>query len=602
MKSLLIISLFAILLMSCSTSTQTDQKTQTAVAGKNDALAKLFENYYEERLQLFPLEATQQGDNRYNDLLPVDISKEFIEKTRQFYQDNLTNIQAIDRESLSEEDKIAYDTFKREMEVQLEGFAFHPEYIPFQQFWGLPLTFGQLGSGESIQPFKTVKDYEDWLKRMSAFTIWGDSAIVNFRKGIEAGVVLPKSLVEKMIPQMNDLLVKDANQSLFYSPINKFPADFSEADKTRLTVAYKKAILEEIVPTYQKLGNFLQKEYLAKARTSSGINELPQGKEMYAYQVKVWTTTDKTPDEIYETGKQEVARIRSEMEKVKEQVGFKGTLNDFFAHLKKDKQFYPYSKSGEVLADFNAILAKIEPNLKKMFNKTPQTKFEVRQTEKFREASASAEYNPGAPDGSRPGIFYVPIPNANEFNKTSGMESLFLHEAIPGHHYQISLQQENENLYEFQRFSWYGAYGEGWALYCESLGKELGLYTDPYQYMGALGDEMHRAIRLVVDVGLHTKGMSREEAIKYMMDNEPISEQGATAEIERYMAIPGQALSYKIGALKIRELREKYEKQLGNKFNLSEFHDEFLKDGGMPLDVLETKMDAWAAKQANKQI
>jgi uncharacterized protein (DUF885 family) len=597
MKSLLTLILFAIFLMSCSTSTQTDQKAQTAVAGKNANLAKLFEEYYEERLKLFPLEATQQGDNRYNDLLPIDISQEFIEKTRQFYQDNLTKIKAIDRENLSEEDKIAYDTFKREMEVQLEGIAFHPEYIPFQQFWGLPLTFGQLGSGESSQPFKTVKDYEDWLKRISAFTIWSDSAIVNFRKGIEAGIVLPKSLVEKMIPQMNDLVVKDPAQSLFYSPIKKFPADISEADKTRLTAAYKKAIMEEIVPAYQKMGTFLQKEYLPKARTTSGIDVLPQGKEMYAYQVKVWTTTNKTPDEIYKTGKQEVARIRSEMEKVKEQVGFKGTLDEFFAYLKKDKQFYPYTTSEEVLADFNAILAKIEPNLKKMFNKTPQTKFEVRQTEKFREASASAEYNPGAPDGSRPGIFYVPIPNAKEFNKTSGMESLFLHEAIPGHHYQISLQQENENLYEFQRFSWYGAYGEGWALYCESLGKELGLYTDPYQYMGALGDEMHRAIRLVVDVGLHTKGMTREEAIKYMMENEPISEQGATAEIERYMAIPGQALSYKIGALKIRELREKYEKQLGTKFSLSSFHDEFLKDGGMPLDVLETKMDAWAAKQ-----
>jgi uncharacterized protein (DUF885 family) len=316
------------------------------------------------------------------------------------------------------------------------------------------------------------------------------------------------------------------------------------------------------------------------------------------YLVKTWTTTNKTPEEIYQTGLAEVARIRGEMEKVKSQVGFTGTLDEFFVHLKTDQKFYPYTQASEVLDDFRKIQAKIEPHLEKMFTNTPETGFEIRQTEQFREASASAEYNPGSVDGSRPGIFYVPIPDARQFNITSGMESLFLHEAIPGHHYQVSLQQENTSLHKFQRFGWYGAYGEGWALYCESLGNELGLYTDPYQYMGALGDEIHRAIRLVVDVGLHTKGMTREQAIKYMMDNEPISEQGATAEIERYMAIPGQALSYKIGALKIRELRKKYEKQLGSDFSLSAFHDEFLKDGAMPLDVLERKMDAWAEKQA----
>ncbi len=231
-----------------------------------------------------------------------------------------------------------------------------------------------------------------------------------------------------------------------------------------------------------------------------------------------------------------------------------------------------------------------------MFGRTPKTKFEIKQTEAFRAASASAEYNQGSADGTRPGIFYVPILDATTFNITSGMESLFLHEAIPGHHYQISLQQEDTSLPKFRRFAWYGAMGEGWALYCESLGKELGLYTDPYQHMGALGDEIHRGIRLVVDVGMHLKGMTREQAIKYMTDNEAITEQGATAEIERYMAIPAQALSYKIGALKIRELREKYKAQLGDKFSLSAFHDELLKDGVMPLDVMESKMDAWAAK------
>jgi uncharacterized protein (DUF885 family) len=258
----------------------------------------------------------------------------------------------------------------------------------------------------------------------------------------------------------------------------------------------------------------------------------------------------------------------------------------------------PFKNADEVLAAFKAIQSKIDPNLKKVFNNTPKTGFEIRRTEAFREASASAEYMQGTADGSRPGVFYVPIPDATKFNLTSGMESLFLHEAIPGHHYQVSLQQENQSIPKFMRFGWYGAYGEGWALYTESLGKELGLYTDPYQYLGALGDEMHRAIRLVVDVGIHTKGWSREEALNYMLQNEAISKDGAIAEIERYMAIPGQALSYKIGALKIRELRSKYASALGVKFKLADFHDQVLKNGCLPLSVLEETLDAWANKLA----
>lgn len=292
-----------------------------------------------------------------------------------------------------------------------------------------------------------------------------------------------------------------------------------------------------------------------------------------------------------------MARIRHLQDSVKNVVGFKGDLQAFFEFMKADKRFTPYKKPAEVLAAFETIHKTIEPNLEKMFNHVPKTAFEIRQTEAFRAASASAEYNPGSPDGSRPGIFYVPILDATTFNTTSGMESLFLHEAIPGHHYQISLQQEDTTLPDFRRFGGNNAYVEGWALYCESLGKELGLFTDPYQYVAALGDEIHRAIRLVVDVGLHTKNMTREEAIKYMMSNEAAGEQYATMEIERYMAIPGQALGYKIGALKIAELRNKYQRELGKDFSLADFHDNILKDGALPLDVLERKMDDWAVKQ-----
>jgi uncharacterized protein (DUF885 family) len=285
------------------------------------------------------------------------------------------------------------------------------------------------------------------------------------------------------------------------------------------------------------------------------------------------------------------------MDSVKNAVGFKGDLKAFFEYMRKDKKFMPYKTPEEVLGAFKNIQARIEPHLKDMFGRVPKMKFEIRQTEAFRAASAAAEYKPGTPDGKRPGIFYVPILDATTFNTTSGMESLFLHEAIPGHHFQMSLQLEDTTLPTFRRFLWYGAYGEGWALYCESLGKELGLYTDPYQYMGALGDEIHRAIRLVVDVGMHTKNMTREQAIAYMMENEAINEQGATAEIERYMAMPAQALSYKIGALKIRELRNKYSQELGSKFSLAAFHDEFLHFGCMPLELVEKNMDVWAASK-----
>lgn len=318
---------------------------------------------------------------------------------------------------------------------------------------------------------------------------------------------------------------------------------------------------------------------------------------MYKFMVKQNTTTDKTPEEIYQLGLREMARISGIMDSIKNKVGFKGDMKAFFEYMKTDPKFMPYKTPKEVLDAFENIHQRMQPNLKKLYTKVPKTPFEIRQTEAFRAASASAEYNNGSADGSRPGIFYVPILDATKFNITSGMESLFLHEAIPGHHYQISLAQENTSLPKFRRFEVDNAYAEGYALYCESLGKELGLYTDPYQHMGALGDEMHRAIRLVVDVSIHSKNMTREQAIKYMMDHEAIDEHGATAEIERYMTNPGQALGYKIGALKIRELRSRYEKQLGSKFDIAAFHEQLLKDGSMPLSVLESNMDAWAAKQ-----
>ncbi len=592
MKKLVLYSAAFFAFFSACKLSNTNQQNQD-----NKELSALFDKYYEERLQLYPLEATAIGDPRYNDKLYVDFTDDYRKKLKEFYNRYLVYVTRFDREQLNANDQISYDIFKREMELNLEGFKFHTNYIPTNQFWGMTLDFGELGSGAGNQPFKTVKDYEDWLKRMDGFSTWTDSAIIYFRKGIAANYVLSKALVQKMIPQMDAMLVNDVTKSLFYGPINKLPKEFSDADKKRLTDAFTISIQKNILTSYKTLGDFLKNEYLPKARNTSGISALPNGAALYEYDIALWTTTAKTADEIYNTGLSEVKRIRDLMDSVKNTVGFKGDLKAFFEFMKTDKQFTPYKTPEEVLNAFHAIHTKMEPNLKTMFGRVPKSKFEIRQTEAFRAASASAEYNPGSPDGSRPGIFYIPILDATKFNTTSGMESLFLHEAIPGHHYQGSLQMENEKLPKFRRFLWYGAYGEGYALYCESLGKELGLYTDPYQYMGALGDEIHRAIRLVVDPGIHVKGMTREAAIKYMMDNEAISEEAATAEIERYMAIPGQALSYKIGALKIRELRNKYQEQLGDHFKLSAFHDEFLKDGCLPLEIVEKKMDAWAAKQ-----
>ena len=366
-----------------------------------------------------------------------------------------------------------------------------------------------------------------------------------------------------------------------------------------MTSAYSKAISERINPAYRKLHDFIRTEYLPKCRVTAGLYAVPTGKERYAYLVRHWTTTDLTPDEIHQIGLSEVRRIRAEMEKVKTQVGFKGDLPAFFDYVRTDAKFHPFKTEEEVLEAYRAVEKRLQANLPKFFGVVPKSKFEVRATEKFRAAGASEEYKQSAPDGSRPGIFFVPVPDASKYNNTR-MESLFLHEAIPGHHFQVSLQQEQEALPEFRKYLYYGAYGEGWALYTESLGKELGIYTDPYQYFGMLTQEMHRAIRLVVDTGMHAKGWSREQAIKFSMENEGLSEARITAEVERYMAIPGQALSYKIGQLKILELRRKAEQTLGRKFDIRAFHDEILKDGVLPLDVLESKMNEWIVRQRQK--
>ena len=561
---------------------------------KSLEIAQVFGNYYQESLKLYPLQATSQGDLRYNDFLPNDLSDEFRTREKEFYTFYKSQLNNFPDQTLNENDLLSKKVLLWECDLSLKRLTFNEQYTPINQMWTLQLTIGQYAAGLSAQPFKTVKDYNNWLKRIDDYLVWLETAEERMRQGIKNEIVLPKSLIKKVIPQLKTILNPDLNQNLFFSPARQFPESFSDKDKSILTEKYTEMVLNKIIPAYKKLSDFMSDQYLDAGRSSSGISAFEDGLDYYNYSIKLYTTTELTADEIHNIGLKEVAKISSEMEKIKTKVGFNGDLKSFFNHVRELDELIPFNEPQEVIDNFNKIHEKMTPQVNKLFGLQPKTPFEVRRTESFREASASAEYNPGSLDGTRPGIFYVPIPNIKEYNYFSD-EDLFLHEAIPGHHYQISLQQENTSLPSFRKSLWYSSYGEGWALYSESLGEELGLYDDPYQYFGMLSAEMHRAIRLVVDTGLHTKGWSREKAIQYSLDNEAESEAGITSEIERYMANPGQALSYKIGQLKIRELRSNAEQKLGDKFDIKIFHEKVLESGCIPLQLLEEKINKWVS-------
>ena len=553
---------------------------------------EIFENYYQESLKLYPLKATSQGDVRYNDFLPNNLTDEFRNNERLFYLNYINKLSEFDDIRLDEEDLLSKKILLWECKRNIERLTFNEHYTPINQMWTLQLDIGQNAAGMSAQPFKTTKDYDDWLSRIDDYLIWLSTAENKMREGINNGYVLPKSLIKKVIPQLRTILNSNLDQNLFYSPARQFPQNFNDTQRLEFKEKYKTMVLNKIIPAYQKLYDFMKDEYLQEGRDSSGIDVYKDGLNYYDYSIRLYTTTEMSADEIHNLGLNEVARISSEMELIKNKVNFKGDLKSFFNHVRELDQLIPFSDPQEVIDNFNKIHVKMTPKVNSLFGLQPKTPFEVRRTESFRENSASAEYNPGSLDGTRPGIFYVPIPDVSKYNYFSD-EDLFLHEAIPGHHFQISLQQENLSLPSFRKSLWYSAYGEGWALYSESLGKELGLYDDPYQYFGMLSAEMHRAIRLVVDTGIHTKGWSREKAIQYSLDNEAESEAGIISEIERYMANPGQALSYKIGQLKIRELRSRSENKLGDKFDIKIFHEKILESGCIPLQLLEQKIDTW---------
>ena len=421
MRSICLVAFFLLAIASCK-----EPKKDSPVDEKKE-LASFFDQFYEEYLKLFPVSATAIGDNRYNDQLPITFTDSYNSKVKEFYTRYLEGIGQYNREELSEKDRISYDVFVYEAKMNLESFKFPDNYIPFNQFYAMPLYMGQWGSGSGNQPFKTVKDYDNWLKRASAFSAWADSAIIYFQKGINMQWVLPKSIVVKMVPQMRAMGSADVQKSIFYTPVNNMPDSFSKEDKKRFAAEFVKLIREQLEPAYKKLADFLQKTYLPKARASSGINAIPGGSDYYAFLVRQQTTTDKTPEDIYQIGLREVTRIKGLMDSVKNSTGFKNDLPAFFEYMKKDKKFTPYKTPGEVLGAYEKIHQTMLPNLKKMFNRVPKTPFEIRQTEAFRAATASAEYAAGSTDGTRPGIFYVPILDATTFNITGGMESLFFY-------------------------------------------------------------------------------------------------------------------------------------------------------------------------------
>ena len=566
---------------------------KTPLSGDQNALFdSLLVETYDIYLELHPSYATYLGDYRNNDTLAVFISQSHRNHLRRYYTKLQNDLKKIDNSALSVDNKIYYDIIGREAEIRLEELEFNKHYIPFDQTSGFHLIMAQFASGNFAQPFNCVQDYYHWISRARDFCSYLDTAISNMRQGIESNYTLPKSLVKKLIPQFSAFSDKPLQEHVYYLPILNMPDSFAESDQRALKAEYSRLILDDIIPAHQRVKEFLEKEYLPAARETAGIGALPNGKELYRLNIKSYTTTSLAPDDIFELGIKEVERITGEVEKIKEELGYLGSNREFFNHIKNLEELMPFKESKEVLANFEEIYQRMEPKLKELFNLKPKTPFEIRQIEKYREASTGPHYFRGSLEANKPGIFYVPIPDASKYH-TLWDEALFLHEAIPGHHYQLSLANENKAVPKIMNIISNSGYVEGWGLYTESLGKELGLYQDPYQYLGMLNLDLHRAIRLVVDVGLHARGWTREEAIQYCLDHEAQKKETIVQEVERYMAMPGQALSYKIGQLKILELRDKAEKALQEKFDIAEFHTVILEKGAMPLHMLETRVNKW---------
>lgn len=567
-----------------------------ASANPNQQLDSLAEAYFEAGLELSPVQATSLGDNRYNHLYTAGFSPDIRARYRELRSEYEARLQGVDRNALDAEHQLTYDVFRLNLENARQGERFPSHLVPLNQFFNFTASFAQMGAGTGLHPFRTVDDYEDFLGRIRGFEQVIDVAIANMREGMATGVVQPRVLMERVLPQLSAHVVDDPTQSLFYGPITSLPESFSAADRARLTAEYTAAIRDRIVPSFRRLHDFVRDEYMPRARTTVGLSALPDGRAWYEYQVRSVTTTNLTPEQIHDIGLSEVARIQGEMQTVMRQVGWTGDLKSFMQHIATDPR-YRYTTREEMLADFRAAQARIDATTDRLFDLKPSANYEIRPIEPFRERSASGgSYTPASLDGTRPGVFYL-----NTYDPPGraryGMETLLIHEGSPGHHFQISIARELEHLPRLRRFGGYTAYVEGWGLYAETLGKELGLYTDPYQYFGYLSSELWRSIRLVLDTGIHAKGWTLEQAMEYARQNSATSETVIQSEVERFAAIPAQGLAYKVGEMKITELRHRAEAALGPRFDIKAFHRAILEDGALPLDVLDDKIDRWIAAQ-----
>ena len=570
---------------------------KAAVPATPEKMNQIYAEYWEEYSKANPISATFNGDNRYNDRFGPITSKEALAERKRLADKYLARTAEFDPARLGAEDRISYDLLRYKLQQSLDDMRFPSQLTPINQTFSLHLLFAQLGSGKLAQPFATVKDYENWLARAAGFAPAADAMIADMRAGMARGVVQPKIVTKQILPQLENLGTADLAKSVYMAPVRQFPKDFSEEDKARLAAAYSKLVGEQIAPAYQRLLAFMRDTYLPASRDTVGLGALPDGKAWYDSKVRNSTTTALSAEEIHTIGLNEVTRIRALFEQAKERVGFKGTLKEFFVHLNTAPE-QRFSTREQIQAAYESLRPRVEAKTPQFFGKIPRTPFEVRPVESFREVSAApAQYFPGLPDGSRPGIFYYNAYKPETRTRFTTV-AFFLHEAIPGHHFEISLAKEQTGFPAFRRNEGTGAFSEGWGLYSEMLGQEMGLYDDPWQWCGRLSAEIWRAVRLVVDTGIHAKGWTREQAIAYFVDNVPQNEVVAVQEVERYIAAPGQALSYKIGELKLRELRARAEKQLGAKFDLRAFHDEVLSHGSVPLSVLEAAVDRWLARQA----
>lgn len=559
----------------------------------DEQLLSLFKKYDEYNLRSSPESATYDGDHRYDDKLS-DYSEEANIASYDTVRSFLSELTGIDYNSLSYDNKLNYDLFKSSLEQSLEGEKYKWYYTPMTQQWGIHISFPQL---IYVQPTSTFEEYQKYFKRLRGFEKQIDDNISNMRKGMSAGYMPPVFIMEQTLPQMEKVMNVEPDKSIFYSVLaneNKLSPEEKEAVSKEL----KDIIQNNINTSYKKLYDFVKNEYLPKCRTDAGIWSMPDGKERYENSIKYYTTLNYTADEIHKLGLKEIERIRAEMEKVKDETGFKGTLDEFNHFLKTDSQFY-YTNKEDLMNGFREILKKVDTKLPALFGRLPDAKYDLREMEEFRAASAPQAYYYSAPeDRSRPGYFYVNTYNLPARPKYT-MTSLAMHEAVPGHHLQISIAQELKNLPKFRRELGVTAFVEGWGLYSESLGYESGLYDDLYQLYGALTFEIWRACRLVVDTGIHDEKWTREQAYEFMKKYTPTSDADIQSEIDRYISWPGQALAYKIGELKIKELRKKAEEKLGDRFDIKSFHDTVLKNGAIPLPLLEKVVNEWIASQIN---